>query len=42
MVDIKQKIVDEYSEEYCHALELAFGKGMMSEGGVGWCRAYVF
>ena len=28
-----QKLIEEYSEEYCHMLEAAYGKGMMSEGG---------
>ena len=26
-------IIDEYPEEYCLALEAAYGQGMMSEGG---------
>lgn len=28
-----QKIISEYPGEYCHSLELAYGSGMMSEGG---------
>jgi cyclopropane fatty-acyl-phospholipid synthase-like methyltransferase len=28
-----KKIIDEYSASYCYALELAYGPGMMSEGG---------
>lgn len=27
------KIIAEYSKEYCHLLEMAYGNGMMSEGG---------
>jgi len=28
-----EKIINEYSKEYCHMLELAYGSHMMSEGG---------
>lgn len=28
-----QKLIDEYSADYCHFLEAAYGQGMMSEGG---------
>ena len=33
MSDDVQKIIDEYSEDYCKLLEVAYGDGMMSEGG---------
>ena len=33
MSDDVQKIIEEYSEEYCKLLEVAYGNGMMSEGG---------
>lgn len=33
MNDNTQKIIGEYSEEYCRLLEDAYGDGMMSEGG---------
>lgn len=33
MSDDVQKIIGEYSEEYCRLLETAYGDGMMSEGG---------
>ena len=29
-----EKIIAEYPKDYCRALELAYGEGMMSEGGV--------
>lgn len=28
-----QEVIDEYYPEYCHSLEAAYGRGMMSEGG---------
>ncbi|MCL9783316.1 methyltransferase domain-containing protein [Vibrio sp. S4M6] len=28
-----EKLLEEYSQEYCQCLELAYGQGMMSEGG---------
>lgn len=31
--DMRLKFMGEYSQEYCLSLELAYGKGMMSEGG---------
>lgn len=32
-MDDFQKMIEEYSAEYCLLLEIAYGKGMMSEGG---------